>query len=126
MEAARGLGLRIAICSNTLWRNDDDARREWTDLGFGHLFDAYVTSNSTGYAKPHPRIFQRALELLDARPDEAAMLGDLLARDVAGARQLGMRTIWKRPAGHDGPVEPPPDASIRTLGELEPVLRSWT
>lgn len=125
MEAARRLGLRMAICSNTLWRNDEDSRRDWTDMGFGHMFDAYVTSNGSGVAKPHRRIFERALGLLDSRPAETAMLGDQLARDVAGAAALGLRTIWKRPASHEGAVEPEPDATIGSLSELEAVLREW-
>jgi HAD superfamily hydrolase (TIGR01509 family) len=126
LEAARRRGLRIAICSNTLWRNDDDSRRDWTELGMADLFDAYVTSNGTGFAKPHPRIFERALDLLDAAPEEAAIVGDQLSRDIAGGKALGIRTIWKRPMGHRGPVEPQPDATISSLIELAPILRDWT
>jgi HAD superfamily hydrolase (TIGR01509 family) len=126
LEDARRRGLRIAICSNTLWRNDDDSRRDWTELGMADLIDAYVTSNGTGFAKPHPRIFERALQLLDARPAAAAMVGDQLSRDIAGAKALGIRTIWKRPAGHTGQVEPEPDATITSLAELRPILRDWS
>lgn len=126
LEAARHRGLRIAICSNTLWRNDQDSRRDWTELGMADLFDAYVTSNGTGFAKPDPRIFERALHLLDAAPEEAAMVGDQLSRDIAGGKALGIRTIWKRPAAHRGPVEPQPDATITSLAELAPILRDWT
>ena len=126
LEAARRRGLHVAICSNTLWRNDNDSRRDWTELAMADLFDAYVTSNGTGFAKPHPRIFERALQLLDAAPEEAAMVGDQLSRDIAGAKALGIRTIWKRPAGHRGPVEPRPDVTITSLAELEPILRDWT
>jgi HAD superfamily hydrolase (TIGR01509 family) len=125
LEAARRRGLRIAICSNTLWRNDDDSRRDWTELGMADLFDAYVTSNGTGFAKPHPRIFERALRLLDAALEEAAIVGDQLSRDIAGGKALGIRTIWKRPMGHRGPVEPEPDATITALAELAPILREW-
>lgn len=126
LGAARGRGLRVAICSNTLWRNDDDSRRDWTELGMADLFDAYVTSNGTGFAKPHPRIFERALQLLDVHPEAAAIVGDQLSRDIAGAKALGIRTIWKRPPGHRGPVEPEPDVTITSLAELGPVLRDWT
>ena len=125
LQDARNLGLRIAICSNTLWRNDEDSRRDWTELGMADLIDAFVTSNGTGRAKPHPRIFERALELIDARPDAAVMVGDQLERDVAGAAALGIRTVWKRPPPHDGRVDPKPDATITTLSELGDVLRRW-
>ena len=126
MHSARALGLRVAICSNTLWRSDDDSRRDWTDLGFGDCFDAYVTSHSTGRGKPHRAIFDRCLTALGVRPEETAHLGDRPERDVAGARALGIRAIWKRPPDFDGPCDPPPDAEISDLAELAPILRRWT
>jgi len=125
MESARALGLRLAICSNTLWRNDDDSRRDWDELGFGHLFDAYVTSNSVGYGKPHRAMFERCLAALYARPDEAAMLGDRPELDIAGARALGMRSIWKRPHDFVGAPRPKPTAEIRCLLDLPPILERW-
>lgn len=125
MQSARRLGLRIAICSNTLWRNDEDAHRDWAQFGFDDCFDAYVTSHTTGVTKPHPRIFERALGILGANADVAAMVGDQLLRDVAGGKAVGMRTIWKRPEWHSGPVEPRPDATIASLDQLEPILRRW-
>jgi HAD superfamily hydrolase (TIGR01509 family) len=125
MQSARRLGLRIAICSNTLWRNDEDAHRDWVQFGFDDCFDAYITSHTTGVSKPHPGIFERALGILDAKADVAAMVGDQLLRDVAGGKAVGMRTIWKRPEWHSGPVEPRPDATIASLDELEPILRRW-
>ncbi len=125
LEDARRHGLSIAICSNTLWRNDDDSRRDWTEFGMADLFDAYVTSNGTGFAKPHPRIFERALQLLGASSEAAAMVGDHLSRDIAGAKALGIRTIWKRPSWHSGPVNPEPDVTITSLAELGPILRDW-
>ncbi|MGH2392046.1 MAG: HAD family hydrolase [Candidatus Limnocylindria bacterium] len=125
MRSARRLGLRIAICSNTLWRNDEDAHRDWVQFGFDDYFDAYITSHTTGVAKPHPGIFERALGVLGAKADAAAMVGDQLLRDVAGGKAVGMRTIWKRPEWHSGLVEPRPDATIASLDQLEPILRLW-
>jgi FMN phosphatase YigB (HAD superfamily) len=126
MEAARGLGLKVAVVTNTGWRDDDDVRRDWTDLGFGDLFDAYVSSKSVGVGKPHPRIFQLALERLGDAPDAAAMIGDQLSRDIAGGLAVGLRTIWKRPRDFDGDVDPQPDATITGLSELATILRDWT
>jgi len=125
MQSARRLGLRIAVCSNTFWRNDDDAQRDWAEFGFGGCFDAYVTSHTTGVGKPHAQIFERTLRLLGVKADEAAIVGDQLTRDVAGGKAAGLRTIWKRPDGHRGAVEPQPDATISSLDQLEPILRRW-
>ncbi len=43
--------------------------------------------------KPHPAIFRAALDLMQVPASEAAMVGDSLAHDVAGAREVGMRGI---------------------------------
>lgn len=126
MRAARALGTRMAICSNTLWRDDVDSRRDWDELGFGDLFDAHVTSHSTGFEKPHPAMFERCLDALGVSADEAAIVGDRPERDVAGARAVGMRAIWKRPYDFEGDPDPEPDATITCLADLEPILRTWS
>jgi HAD superfamily hydrolase (TIGR01509 family) len=125
MEGARLLGLGLAVVTNTGWRDDDDVRRDWTDLGFDDLFDAYVSSASVGVGKPHPRIFQVALERLGEQASAAAIVGDQLGRDVVGGKAAGLRTIWKRPAGHTGAVDPKPDATINSLSELNAILSEW-
>jgi HAD superfamily hydrolase (TIGR01509 family) len=126
MRAARALGLRMAICSNTWWRDDVDSRRDWEELGFGDLFDAHVTSHSTGYEKPHPAMFERCLGALGATAAAATMVGDRPERDIAGARAVGMRAIWKRPFDFEGDPDPAPDATITCLADLPPILEAWS
>jgi FMN phosphatase YigB (HAD superfamily) len=100
---------------------------ELRDLGLDDLFEATVISCDVGYMKPHPRIFQHALELMRAEPAATAMVGDSLRADVEGSKALGMTAIWRRPltgepleATEDepepGPV--PPDYTIDNIGEL--------
>ena len=125
MRAARALGLRLAICSNTWWRDDVDSRRDWEELGFGDLFDVHVTSHSTGFEKPHPAMFERCLTELGVMAAEAAMVGDRPERDIAGARGMSMRVIWKRPFGFEGDADPAPDATITCLNELIPIVEAW-
>jgi len=125
MHEARGLGLRMAICSNTLVRSGEDYRRDMEYFGIAECFDAYVTSLEVGYGKPHPAMFEAALAALGARPEEAAMLGDRLDRDIVGAQVLGIRTIWRRLPHEVGQPDPVPDAEIAELAELGDVLRGW-
>lgn len=125
MRAARDLGLSLAICSNTLWRDDADSRRDWDELGFGGIFDVHVTSHSTGHEKPHPAMFERCFVALGVSAPESAIVGDRPERDVAGARVVGMRAIWKRPFDFDGEPQPTPDAEISCLADLLPILRTW-
>jgi HAD superfamily hydrolase (TIGR01509 family) len=125
VEAARELGLRLVICSNTLWRSDEDIRRDWEELGFAGLFDGYVSSHSTGFGKPHPAIFDRCLRMAGVGPDEAAIIGDNPSRDMVGARAVGMRSIWIRPPEHVGDPHPAPDATVERWAEVPSILRRW-
>lgn len=99
--------------------------QEMEEHGLRHFFDAWAVSCDLGYEKPHPAIFRCALEALDVAPEEAVMVGDSLAADVAGAQRLGMTAVWKRPlqpAAADsalaGGEEVRPDYVIDRLAEL--------
>jgi putative hydrolase of the HAD superfamily len=71
--------------------------------------------------KPHPSIFRAALELMGVRPDEAAMVGDSVPHDVAGAQQAGMRPILLARSGDL--AQPSPDVVvIPSLLDLPAVL----
>ncbi len=50
-------------------------------------------SDEIGVPKPSPKMFDAALQAVDASPNEAVHVGDLLRTDVDGARAFGMRTI---------------------------------
>jgi len=93
--------------------------------GFGECFDAYVTSHDTGFGKPHPAIFERALAAVDARPSEAAIIGDRPELDLAGARDVGMRSIWMRPPDFVGEPEPAPDVVVSRWSEVPPIVELW-
>lgn len=125
IRAIHGIGVRMAICSNTLWRNDADSRRDWEELGFGDYLDAYVTSHDTGFAKPHPAMFERAVAALDTDASQAAIIGDRPELDLAGARSAGMRSIWMRPPDFDGEPDPAPDVAVTRWSEVPAIVRSW-
>jgi putative hydrolase of the HAD superfamily len=87
LGALRERGLRLGLLSNT-------ARDlELFVQHHGLAVDAVLTSRLHGKTKPHEAIFRRMLELLDVRPEEAAMVGDTLEDDVEGARGVGMRAV---------------------------------
>jgi len=45
------------------------------------------------YSKPSPFVFQRCLDELCCKPEDAVYIGDNPQKDFIGARQLGMKTI---------------------------------
>ncbi|MBI3491739.1 MAG: HAD family hydrolase [Acidobacteria bacterium] len=57
------------------------------------LISATVSSSQHGFMKPHPSIFAAALQLVDAQPADAVMVGDNFRQDVEGALAAGMRAV---------------------------------
>jgi putative hydrolase of the HAD superfamily len=86
--------------------------------GLGRHFDAVVVSAELGVGKPEPEIFEAALDRLGAAPGEAAMVGDTIDRDIAGATAAGLAAIWLNRAGRPAPPEAAPPVEIRGLSEL--------
>jgi putative hydrolase of the HAD superfamily len=60
------------------------------------IFDSLVLSYNVGLMKPHPRIYQIALEVAQVRAPEAIFIDDL-EENVMMAEALGMATILYRP-----------------------------
>jgi HAD superfamily hydrolase (TIGR01549 family) len=87
LAALRNHGLRLGLVSNTGRDLDAFVRHHALDV------DAAVSSGKHGKTKPHPTIFQAALELLDVAPAEAVMIGDSVEDDVEGARAVGMQAM---------------------------------
>jgi HAD superfamily hydrolase (TIGR01549 family) len=65
--------------------------------GLYDLFDAHAISEVLGVTKPHPQMFQCAVDALGiARADygRVVMMGNNLERDIAGANAFGMISVW--------------------------------
>jgi putative hydrolase of the HAD superfamily len=89
----------------------------------GRYFSPIIISAEVGVGKPDPRIFRIALDAIDATADGAVMIGDSVPRDIAGARNAGVRSIWiDRGHAWSRAEEPVPDARIRALREIRAVL----
>ena len=119
--------LSVVLVTNTLWRGDDEVRRDWERFGLADAIDHVVSSHSIGWQKPHAAIFRRALELSGSEPKEAVMVGDRLRQDVWGAKRLGLSAVWRRPlaGAPQEKVDLEPDATIDDLTELPAVLERW-
>jgi 4-nitrophenyl phosphatase len=65
--------------------------------------------------KPAPPLFRMALARLGCRAHEAAMVGDSVPSDVAGARAVGMQTVLYAP---DGAPADAADVVVRSFAEL--------
>lgn len=65
--------------------------------GILNFFKNIITSECTGYTKPNPIIFNHALAISNATPQNSIMIGDSFDADILGARSLGMKTIFYNP-----------------------------
>lgn len=123
LEQLRAHGYRIGLISNTIW----PAELHLEDLeaiGVLPFIEHPIFSGELGIWKPSAQIFQHALELLGARPEQAVFVGDNPHEDIVGAQSVGMRAVWMRNHGFAlGDVRP--DATIDTLPELIAWLERW-
>ncbi len=91
LTALRVAGMRLCMVTNG---DRDLQRRKAAGSGLVPLFDHVVVSGELGVGKPEPEIFEYALGLVGARPEEAVMVGDSLPRDMAGGQAAGVWTVW--------------------------------
>ncbi|MBM3314632.1 HAD-IA family hydrolase [candidate division WOR-3 bacterium] len=111
--------LKLAVVS------DAPRRQVWmrlVQLGVDNFFDAVVAFDDTGKRKPAPEPFQKALELLDVRPNEAIMVGDWAERDIVGAKELGMVTVFARYGDTFGTQHSGADYEVSDILELIPIV----
>jgi len=108
LESLRELGLRLGLVSNAFdpgWL----LHRDLEQMGIAQRLDFSVFSSEVGLRKPHPAIFERALEALQVEAERSLFVGDRLYEDVRGAAEVGMTTVqalWFRADDHPDGAEP--------------------
>lgn len=112
-------GIRLAVVS------DAPGREAWLRLcylNFHHFFDCVVTFEDTGERKPSPAPFLRALRELNVGADETLMVGDWAERDMIGAAQVGITTVFARYGDTFGTVESHARYELNDVSELLDVI----
>jgi putative hydrolase of the HAD superfamily len=112
-------GIRLAVVS------DAPSREAWLRLcylNFHHIFDCVVTFEDTGERKPSPAPFLRALQELDVKPAETLMVGDWAERDMVGAAQVGITTVFARYGDTFGTIESHAKYELNDVSELLDVI----
>lgn len=108
LEALRDRGLKVGLVSNAL-DPPPLLHRDLEQMGVAERLDVAVFSSEVGWRKPHPAIFERALDVIGVPAEETLFVGDTLATDVAGASALGMHTcqaLWFRADEDEDAPEP--------------------
>ena len=90
------------------------------------FFDVVVISGDVGWRKPSSKIFEKALEALQVSASEAVFVGDEPFHDIAGAKQVGMKTVLLRRLGEKETADTSnPDNIISGLEELLAILQDY-
>jgi hypothetical protein len=122
LVAVREMGVRIGVVSD--WGSN--LRDILAGLELDRYLDFVLPSGSVGLAKPNPAFFRVALEAVDARPEEALMVGDSYRADIRGAWAAGLDAVWlDRTEGINiTPSDEPAPADVRVIRSLDEVPRS--
>jgi HAD superfamily hydrolase (TIGR01662 family) len=113
LQALRARAIRVGLISNS----HRCLASFQSHFELDGLVAVAVSSAEQGFMKPHPNIFRAALDLMQVRPEEAAMVGDSLVHDVNGARRVGMHAVLIA-RGTPPPAVDDDVVVIRSLREL--------
>jgi FMN phosphatase YigB (HAD superfamily) len=120
LDRLRSTGWRVALATN------GNTVQQWAKIRRADLagrVDAVALSEGVGAANPDRRVFEAAARRCGADlADGGWMVGDCADRDIAGARTLGLRTVWLSRERDWDPATPRPDAIVDRMAEVGPVL----
>jgi len=115
LAGLRASGLRTAILSNGSPAMLGAATRS---AGLEPLLDAVLSVEEVGIYKPHPSVYQLAVDRLGVAPGEILFVSSN-GWDAHGAKAFGLRVAWCNRLGQPKERLPgQPDAEVRSLAEL--------
>jgi HAD superfamily hydrolase (TIGR01549 family) len=120
LRALRDRGVKLGIVTNGL---SETHREKIALLQISEYFDAIFLSDEVGMVKPDPLLFAHACRTLGGAPAHGAMVGDRYERDIRGAHDAGLFTVWLN-VRHENlpPGADPPDATCSTIAEAGRIL----
>jgi 2-haloacid dehalogenase len=115
LKRLKAAGLKTGILSNG---SPDMLDAAVNNAGIGDFLDAVLSMESVGVYKPHPKVYQLAVDHL-AIPADAISFQSSNAWDAYAASAFGMRVVWCNRYGQRPERLPgKPDHEIASLAEL--------
>ena len=125
LSELRRRGIRVGVLSNTMWPRHAHERIFTRDKVLD-LIDGAVYSSEIPWVKPHPEAFRAAMAAIGATdPAACVFVGDRPYDDMYGAKGAGMRAVLVPNDIVPAYDQARPDAVIRRLSELIPLLDAW-
>lgn len=120
LDFLKGMSLKLGIITNGFGRFQ---MNNIEGLKIEHYFDEILISEIEGIRKPGIEIFQRSMQRLDLKPQEAIFVGDHPINDVHASIDAGMNGVWKE----DNYFEKPSidHIAIKDLRELKDIVRMY-
>ena len=128
LASLKGVNYRLGLISNA--GDVKDVQTLVDRFSLRPFFDHIIISAKVGVRKPHPRIFEIALDTFNVHPNEAVMVGDELPHDILGANNTGIASIWVTRRA-DMALNKPyrtrvyPEEVISSLSEIPSLLSNW-
>ncbi|WP_298760283.1 YjjG family noncanonical pyrimidine nucleotidase [uncultured Psychroserpens sp.] len=72
---------------------EEAQQRKMDNANISQYFKTITNSERAGVKKPNPIIFNHALDLAEAKPNESLMIGDNYEADILGAMDVGLDVI---------------------------------
>jgi len=120
LKKLKAAGYYLAVISNSDGSVEDELQR----AGLDEYLEFVIDSSVVGVEKPHPEIFQMALERSGIKPGEAVYVGDTYPTDIGGAELAGLRGILIDWVGAYPDANCPRITSLSELGDLVEQIRA--
>jgi 2-haloacid dehalogenase len=117
----KAAGMRIAVLSNG---SPSMLHAAVAAAGIGELLDLVLSVEEVGVYKPHPKVYQLAVDRLALAPS-AICFQSANAWDAHAAAAFGMRVVWcNRQGACTERLPGRPDAEVQSLAQLPELVRA--
>lgn len=115
----REKGIKLCLISNA----DKIDILHWEDSPLAKLFNEVIFSCEVGVLKPDKRIYEIALERMDAEASKGVFIGDGGSDELLGAKSVGLNTIMvshflKRDADKHEEIKKNADYHVKTFRDI--------
>ncbi len=95
----------------------NEMKKALARVGADRYFHHFYSRKELGYAKPDPRFFEAVMHKSGAQVESSVMIGNLYEKDIVGAKQAGLTTVFFNESNLQGDF---PDANyiIQSMKQL--------